>query len=250
VKVLVLGCGPAGLMAAHAAALNDCDIIIVSKARKSFMKGAQYLHKPNPPFKVSYTLLGTPQQYRIKVYGDLQTPVSPEDLLGDHEAWDIRLTYDWLWNAYGPFVKDDNLNVARVDEVLQWCKPDIAISTIPASMLCLEGHSFSSQRIWSSNQPMKPLEDNTVVCNGENIPHWYRAARIQGWDTVEWPHYPKPPITNNLWEVEKPLMTNCTCFPDVHRMGRYGKWQKGVLSHEAYDDMIELLHQGVQEAMF
>lgn len=258
-KVLVFGCGPAGLMAAHAAALNEHDVIIVSKARKSFMKGAQYLHRPIPlpqsvrlePFKVTYDLLGTPEQYRRKVYhGIWDGSVSPEDLTETHDGWDIRVTYDWLWETYGPYVQDAELNPSLIDEGLQWAKPDIAISTIPATLLCLEGHSFGQQMIWSSDQPMVPLEQNWVVCNGQDSPAWYRAARIQDYDTVEWPQMFRPPISyDHLWEVPKPTRTNCTCFPEIHRMGRYGKWTKGVLSHEAFYETEKLLNTN-QEKLF
>src|SRR3546814_7896241 len=64
VKVLILGCGPAGLIAAHAAKRMDADFIVMSKARKSFMNGAQYLHAPIPgvslaePFLINYQISG------------------------------------------------------------------------------------------------------------------------------------------------------------------------------------------------
>ena len=95
-KVVVLGCGPAGLIAAHAAAMQGADIRIMSKPRKSFMNGAQYLHKHingtpySDPFQVSYEMLGSPEQYRLKVYGaKWDGTVSPEDLEESHKGWDI-----------------------------------------------------------------------------------------------------------------------------------------------------------------
>jgi hypothetical protein len=257
-------------MATHAAALQDHDIIIVSKARKSFMKGAQYLHRPiplpqpvaTPPFKITYDLVGTVEEYRNKVYSDnwdagkqefdgglFDGRVSPEDLVGQHDAWDIRTAYNWLWHAYGSYVKDkDFKNATDIDEVIQWAGADIVISTVPATLLCLEGHSFMAEKIFSTDQAMFPLEQNWVVCNGRPEPHWYRAARIQDYDTVEWPWGVRPPVTP-LWEVIKPTRTNCTCFPDIHRMGRYGKWTKGVLSDSAFYDTVDLLANW-QERLF
>ena len=99
--------------------------------------------------------------------------------------------------------------------------------------------------IWSSDKEMMPIPDNHVVLNAGEAPRWYRSARIQGWATVEWPHSVRPPV-NPLWEVVKPLKHNCTCHPDVHRMGRYGKWTKGVLSHEAFYETAKInQEQGV-----
>ena len=259
-KVLVLGCGPAGLMAAYAAALGDHDVIIMSKPRKSFMKGAQYLHQPIPlpnwvkdeTFKVTYDLLGTVDQYRLKVYGPkFDGTVSPEDLTSSHDAWDIRTAYDYLWNIFGRYVMDTDFDrPSVVASVCQQTRPDVVISTIPAKLLCYGQHTFAHTNIWSTDKPMIPLEDNWVVCNGQDAPAWYRAARIQGHDTVEWPQHVKPPIpSDHLWDVIKPTRNNCTCFPEIHRMGRYGLWTKGVLSHEAFYKTRELLNNS-QERLF
>jgi hypothetical protein len=250
-KVVVLGCGPAGLMAAHAAAMAGCDIRIISKARKSHMRGAQYLHAPIPvasraaPFRISYTLLGTPFQYRRKVYGDSwDGTVSPEDLAEDHDAWDIREAYNWLWDTYGDYVQDFDLSsegLMRAMRSEQVKTADFVISTVPATLLCRNNHTFSYSEIWSTDNPIVALADDHVVCNGTGSAAWYRAARIQGWDTVEWSSsISRPPVTP-LWQVTKPLKTNCTCLPRIHRMGRYGKWEKGVLSHSAFYETAELI---------
>src|SRR4051794_1106286 len=130
-RVLVLGCGPAGLMAAHAATLAGYEPTIVSRKRKSEMYGAQYLHQPIPEvspdksFHVRYELDGSVDGYRDKVYGDAwRGQVSPEDLETDHEGWDIRSTYDMLWNFYGKDVEDTTFNTknnGQVDAYLQIC---------------------------------------------------------------------------------------------------------------------------------
>src|SRR3546814_9008500 len=40
-------------------------------------------------------------------------------------------------------------------------------------------------------------QPNTVICNGEQSPSWYRLANVFGRTTVEWPGYmPKPPINS------------------------------------------------------
>lgn len=214
--------------------------MILSKPRKSYMKGAQYLHRPIPgtkpgePFEVTYTLQGSALGYRLKVYGPKwDGTVSPEDLTESHSGWDIRTAYDQLWDKFGSFVTQWEATPSGLMLSIDRVKPDLVISTIPAQLLCHKEHTFRATRIWSGNQSVASLPDNTVVCNGEEVPRWYRAAKIQGWDTVEWPDGPKPPITP-LWEVLKPLENNCDCFPKVVRSGRYGLWRKGVLSHESY----------------
>ena len=260
-KVLILGCGPAGLMSAHASSMGDHDVIIVSKARKSYMRGAQYLHEPiplaTPPesgFRVSYELRGSVSGYREKIYGrDYRGTVSPEEVSDSHLGYDIRQTYDWLWETYGDYVFDepDIGEANKLDKILEWAKADYVISTVPAHLLCIDPtHRWKSEQIWSTSAQEKhelfyPVPINTVICNGEESPAWYRAANIQGHLTVEWPSDRKPPIPG-IVSVEKPISTTCDCYPDIARMGRYGQWKKGVLSHTAFAETRSLLSQPKQ----
>ena len=77
--------------------------------------------------------------------------------------------------------------------------------------------------------------DETVQCSGEYDTGWYRAATVFGHSTLEWGQARKPPIAGVV-RVSKPLSTDCTCLArgNVLRLGRYGKWEKGVLVHTAY----------------
>lgn len=253
-KILILGCGPAGLIAAHAVASRGHTPHIYSKPRKSFMNGAQYLHAPIPdasqgePFLISYEMSGSIKGYRDKVYGKgAAVEVSPESLVGRHLAWDIREAYDWLWDKYGPTVRDWNADGFRaIARLEQQVEPDLTISTIPAKLLCYRDHEFRSAKVWSSDYSAIELTDNTVLCQGEPGFSWYRASRIQGHENTEWPH-DAPPAGHGgsegpkLWLVEKPTFTTCRCFPWIERMGRYGRWQKGVLSHEAWGETMKLI---------
>lgn len=251
---MILGCGPAGLIAAHAAYSRGADFIVVSKARKSFMNGAQYLHAPIPgvsikePFLINYQLSGDVAGYREKVYGpDAKVEVSPETLVGRHLAWDIREAYDSLWSLYGSDVQDVDLYPTMLSRLMARWKPDVVISTIPAKLLCFNSrHKFESGLVWATNELECTLSNNTVLCNGDAGFDWYRASRIQGFTNTEWP-YDKYPLSYNgqIWRVEKPISTTCRCFPEVHRMGRYGKWKKGVLSHEAWEEANKIM-DGVQ----
>jgi hypothetical protein len=267
-KVLILGCGPAGLMAAQAVAETGwLEPVIASKKRKSEMYGAQYLHAPIPgvdagaPFEVEYVLRGTIGDYRNKVYGPAyRGNVSPEDLAESHMGWDIRQTYDTLWKRFQHAIVDVNFTSPQEASAFvlhSHAEGQFAhyISTIPAPLLCTDpSHGFSSQQVWAVGDapergifsPIK-VEENTVVCSGERDTSWYRASNILGYHTVEWPMNRKPPI-EGISGVTKPLETNCTCLPFVHRAGRYGTWRKGVLSHEAYFETFHGLTAGGQDA--
>lgn len=257
-KCLVLGCGPAGLIAARA--IHDYTgeaPAILSKARKSELFGAQYLHAPIPGVcgwdhegtLISYELLGDAAGYRRKVYGDAwRNRVSPEDLIGEHYAWDIRHAYDDLWEMYGDSVIDVDLRDVGSDYLREVIgKADFVVSSIPKPVLCYDGHTFSSQSVWAMGDAPERGQEcpvrvsaNTVVCNGDESPSWYRASNVFDYATVEWPESSKPPIPG-VAEVRKPLSNNCSCNEDVIHVGRYGCWEKGVLSHQAYSDTLQAL---------
>lgn len=267
-KTYVLGCGPAGLTAAHAAVEAGDDVYILSRKRKSQMFGAQYLHAPIPGIKcgspviVKYTLHGTTDQYRRKVYGEAYDgTVSPEDLPTYHDAWDIRAAYDDLWDKYENLIQDMPVNRIWMSIFANSGGPKRIINSIPLPILCQKpaDHQFSAIRIWAAGEapeigrkfPRDPeskklvisgmtVEESSVICNGELDPFWYRTSLIFGRATVEWPHDPGfflPEEDGAL--VSKPINTTCTCWPHVLRVGRYGTWRKGVLVHHAYRDVEE-----------
>lgn len=256
-KFAVLGIGPAGLTAAHAIREAGYSVDLFSKTNlKSELHGCQYLHAPLPRFGaretlVRYELWGTPDQYREKVYGQLwDGKVSPDDFLGEHRAWDIRETYDRLWDIY-PGNDCDllpmDVNPKILDAVYDlWrAEYDAVFSTIPAPNLCRQRstHNFSSHDIWAVGDkleegiaaPMRPDADDIVVCNGKPHPSWYRSSSVFGLGTTEWPgNMPKPPV-EGVVKVSKPLETDCDCYPGITRVGRYGAWKKSYLVHQVFD---------------
>lgn len=265
-RVAILGSGPAGLMSAAAvlAATRNpfgFDIVILSNNGKSSLYGAQYLHAPIPAYTesrwpdakraISYQLVGEVDQYKRKVYGPLwDGTVSPQELEESHYAWDIRQTYDALWDDFKDHVERIHMDPAGlrmlIDGHTAYGKLDLIINTIPRPMLCREGHQFQQTSIWAAGEaPDRGIDldrfkcpEFTVICNGEESPGWYRLSNIYGHKTVEWPDHTKPPIPS-VAAVAKPLKTNCDCFPEVLHVGRYGKWTKGVLTHHAYQEVLE-----------
>jgi hypothetical protein len=265
-RVAILGCGPAGLLAAHAATLLKCEVTIFSHRVKSDMRGAQYMHKPIPglnldnPVKLSYVMQGgTVDEYRRKVYGDASEDllVSPEQFSGYQEAWSIRQAYNQLWTKYNRLIVDRNIDTHFLMASMSYF--DKILSTIPATQLCYQPleHVFTKAKVWIDEQwrgglAWKNLErygtHHVVLCNGRpfdsNEPHatgWYRTSIIYGRANTEW-------IASSIQffasygarPVVKPLSTNCTCWPNIIRAGRYGVWRKGVLSHEAFETALEV----------
>jgi hypothetical protein len=250
-RVLVLGCGPAGLIAAYAAEREyQAEVKILSVKRPSQLYGCQYLHEAIPgidsggPDMVSYTLSGTTEGYRRKVYGSLTPPVSPQQYAGDHPAWDLRRTYDQLYERFEPGIVDAKLSSTDIMPMLSDFWPDVCISSVPAPVLCQAGdrHTFTEVQCWAiGDAPWQKVEDYgytippfTVWCDGTPQVSWYRMCNVFGYSTVEWSGHRKKPPLEDVVPFAKPLSTDCDCLPSILRVGRYGRWLKGTLSHEAY----------------
>lgn len=81
---------------------------------------------------------------------------------------------------------------------------------------------------------------------------WYRFSQInkyQAWEysrKPDWQWEEEEGITGydrHMSEGQKPLWTSCNCwmeYKSFNRIGRFGTWQKGVLTHHAYEQTLEL----------
>ena len=264
-RVLVLGCGPAGLFAAQAAQFAGYDVDIMSVRRRSEMFGAQYLHSYIPgltddqtEFAVEYRLVGDFEAYLHKVYGEVipdPGKITKESLVGIYPAWDIRRAYYRAWDLFLPMIEPvpallsaEVLSGLLLNNRKRWSK---VFSTIPASDLCWKRdvHTFTVRSVWAiGDAPERGIfapwrgEDNVILYDGTPDRGWYRASRIAGYSAVEWPDDNKPPLPE-VSHVEKPVNTNCDCWvsKDFIRLGRYGAWHRTGHSHQAYWRTLEVL---------
>lgn len=267
--VAILGSGPAGMMAAHAVGMAGVPMAMFSKTLEpSHIGGAQFLHRSlpaltehdNPDAIITFRLFGDRDGYERKVYGDpaedrLSRPpfVSFQNLTDQQQqpAWNLRSVYDKLWALLG-----DAINEADIDA--QWIADhgtdfEFIINTIPRPALCRrrigmdEGvHRFTHQVIKVA-QPCGIAEnyhDNIVVYDGTDNTSWYRSSKIFGVTSAEWSDRLSPPFTTV--NVSKPLATNCDCWRDagpapILHTGRFGLWQKGILTHDAFVDSVKYM---------
>jgi hypothetical protein len=247
-------------MAAHAVVESGGMPRIFSKKRPSRLFGAQYLHKPitgvtdeAKHVTVEYLLRGTPEDYRRRVYGQSwDGKVSPEDYGEDHQAWDIRETYSRLYEKYQHYIMDVEVDANGLRNLIADRSINIIVNTIPLPSLCYRGHIFRGTKINAAGDApdlgidvgtIYQCPPNTVICNGEEAPSWYRISNIFDHTTVEWPQSIKP-VIGSYAEVIKPTEHNCDCWPELMNVGRYGSWTKGVLSHTAYDRVLERMADG------
>lgn len=254
-RIAVLGIGPSGLAVAVAALKAGYPVDLYTKRFvKSQLFGCQYLHAPiegytiGSPVIVDYRLVGSIADYRRKVYGDRWSgSVSPGDFEEQHNAWDIRDTYDRMWDvimgSYDVRVIKADLDALSFSNTVNPNSYLQIISTIPAWHLCgYEGHKFRSRTVWAagSREAVEPARKAEIICDGTEGVSWYRSAEVFGYRTTEWATNPAEDETNAV-RVEKPLSTNCDCFPHIIRMGRYGRYAKGILVHQVYEQATYLM---------
>lgn len=263
-KVAVLGCGPAGLMAAYAAATSGAFVSIISAGKqdepiKSKIGGAQFLHQPVPGISdsdpldvVTYRTVGTHDGYRAKVYGDEDVPFVSMQRISDGlqvPAWPLSETYDRLWAemvTHGAPVNLMDVTPQFLHDLLETNNFDLVVSSVPKISLCLahaglidgRQHAFQYSQIRVVNRAVfETLPNNTIRYDGTNGVSWYRTSLIFGHGSTEWGAGApaRLPYEDEIKSIKKPVWTDCNCF-DGHilHVGRYGSWRKGVLAHEAY----------------
>jgi hypothetical protein len=243
--VCVLGCGPAGLFAAHAIKMAGGEPVIMSKKVKSVIAGAQYLQRPIPEIcppcqdGLIYTYLrGTKEGYAERVYGDPSIGTSwPELPPEPAPAWNLRLAYDFAWAKYSDQVVDIAIGPDDVDDLT--ANFPTVISTIPAYALCSNpNHHFDKMRIahWSRSIESGVGHNYVIYNGGPGGGGWYRCARIFGVESTEAlnivGYHPEGPKWEWGWKI---LGNNCDCHPNLVRTGRLGTWRRGVLTHHAFE---------------
>lgn len=246
-KVLVIGSGPAGLMAAHAAELYTSNIHIMGNPSASFIGGAQYLHRHIPDLTdelpedmVSYRYFGTPEAYSQKVYGRPDAPVSWGKWEGDQPAWNLLEAYRKLWFSYGPFVEQRQL---QPEDIYTMCSEyDLVINSAPRPAFCLHNHEFGRQVLFVRELQDMPAFSTYVLYNGEPDVEWARESCLWGRTYRESPWQFTPEVGVS---VAKPTGHACTCHPfdNYLLVGRYGSWDKDKLTHHAYEEVERALQQ-------
>lgn len=248
--VAILGCGPAGLLAAHALAQRGIPFGIFSVPAKSRLGGAQFLHESipgltseEPDAMLTYRLEGDPMVYKQKVYGDNpNVDFVSMAFVGNGQqvpAWSLRDLYDRLWEVFGSMVNGTVIDATWLKENVE--EFSAVISAMPRDRICepWSNHTFHYHQVRILNEAINPsVPDNEIWYDGTKDRSWYRMSNIFGVGSTEWGMSVRPPMSD-LVTVNKPLRTNCDCWPDFIRVGRFGRWEKGVLAHDGYKRVAE-----------
>lgn len=261
--VAILGCGPSGLLAAHACHMHGVPFALFSKKVKSRLGGAMYSHIPIPGIhdgddqdsKLTYIVKGDADTYQKKVYGAERVPFVSFGNVTDGQvvnAWNLGKMYDRLWDLYEGHVVDSVIDAGRVGDLPKTF--DLVFSSAPLPAICRWNLDPSVQHLFKS-QPVKILNEvldashpeETITYDGTKDHSYYRMSKIFGVGSTEWgASAPTPPV-EGLITVNKPIWTNCDCYtedlsggvPAVVRIGRFGTWRKGELTFHAYNRVID-----------
>lgn len=251
--IAILGCGPSGLLAAHAAStVSKLPIALFSdRPEPSRLGGAQFLHKPIPGLtpslpdaRIRYVVRGTAEGYARKIYGGVKPPFVSFDPSKDgtfQDAWNLIKTYEKLWEAFGHHVNDQLID----DEWIKGMEEDFSmiISSIPKFAICANPiHVFTNSEIHIYNGLVEEFPDNTIVYDGTEERSWGRSSLLFGNPGTEWGSEVKMPFPDKAI-ARKPLMTTCDCHPEIVKVGRFGTWRKGVLVNDAYQTTIEAIQE-------
>jgi hypothetical protein len=248
--VAILGCGPAGLLAAHAvhSALPASRVrIFAPGARPSPVPGGVYVHRAIPGLTsehpdgfVTFHKLGTAEGYAAKVYGDRNIPTSWRKFReGPAPAWHLAPMYQRLWSKW----KDNILDVEITpDEIGSLTRTyDLVVCSAPGYVACERGHDFPSLPVWMEEDAPDGVKHNMMIYSGSPYEKWFRSSDIFGIRTTEYREQPPHLDPIELKHGIKVMATDCDCFPSVLRVGRWGEWRPGVLLHHAYEKTLGLM---------
>lgn len=244
--VTVIGCGPAGLLAAHAAERMGAQVRVIGPAIPSKMSGALYLHGPiegltlpTPECEVAFRKMGTAAGYAQKLYGDPDAATSwdrfPDGSL--HPAWNAQRVYELLWERWEGRLHTRSIKAEDLPDLRK--ESDLVICTAPMPAMCLkpEEHAFRSRPIYITEQQswdsLRELE-SWVVYDGTPGNMAARTSLLWGNLAVEYP-FPR----EGAVLASKPTGHTCDCHtgPGWLACGRLGAWNKDVLLTDAYEEV-------------
>jgi hypothetical protein len=251
--VAVIGCGPAGLAAVHAAYGMDAEVTIFSPGIRSPQKGPLILQRPIPAITLDHpdgyirqiVIGGSILDYRYKLYGDININIQGDVLEPGYHCWNHIKAYDALWARYmaRPDRRIGHVKGLVSSSVLSELPRafGLVVNTAPLNKLCFQGHNFTSKTVDITLQRSYPGQppDTTIFNAGTRFP-WVRSAWLLGNECTEWLPGTVPagldPIT-----ISKPIKHDCNCFPHVLGTGRFGAWRNQTWVDTAYYDTRSVL---------
>lgn len=246
-SIAILGSGPAGLMAALAADRNGHHVNIYSSG-KAVVNPDMFLMAALPGYgadvphsRVIYIKWGLESVYAVKAYCDPDIQTSWSSAVSC-DIWWLDPIYQMLWERFRTRVIDRVVDPWFASALLR--HHDLVINTLPADKMCMhpERHTFDYRSTWLVRREVGSHEGNHLIYNGEAETDWYRYSHLRGYAT--WEYGVQPVVRSKDSPVlrgKKIVGSNCDCLPRVQRVGRWARWERGVLNHHVYEQTLGIL---------
>ena len=273
-NVAILGAGPAGMLATHAASNlgHHVDILDANPNKIRSHAGVFFLHEDCDllldGLTIKQTILGghalspdgIDEMYSKKVYGDLATSTSVLEAFRHPTTfgYNAKQAVDRLWDLYGKQVAKQS--IPDMKWVIENIFPqyDKVISTIPASVLFPE-FEYRSVEVWVK-VGKAPENEAFLFYNVSPHCHWTRCSAIWGMFAQEYElghipfldnAYQFKPVNKILYALSEKSVYGATIangqgrviskYPNLFLTGRYGAWDKSCLAHHAYSRSLAWL---------
>jgi hypothetical protein len=247
-KVAILGCGPAGLLCAHAVEQMGHEPVIFSRKEKSHIPGSLYFKEPIPGLTAVYpestvlhVRIGPREGYAEKVYNDAERQTGWDHYKDSlYPAWNVPAAYDVLWDRYEDAIIDSP-SIGQVTLTMILDMNELTISTLPQPSICMQGHSFEGTPYWIQELDCAPEDASRdiVVYNGFADDPWYRWTILGGKQSIEFAAPPLYGSSAGLIAGRKAVSNDCDCWPNLVRAGRWAEWRHGVLLQDAYKKAMQ-----------
>jgi len=261
-KVAIWGAGPSGMMAAHAVSEMGHEIKIYDKDPDMTRRnaGVFYLHSDCnlglEPIRIKHRVLGgihfsdadLASAYGAKVYGDpmlKKNSIVGARRIAEVTGYNAQQAVSRLWDIYGDFVEREEIRNFDRDYSLFSQEHDLIVSTIPAYALFPDA-DLKATSTWIGIGEA-PSEENFILYDiNPQIP-WYRCSAIAGVFVMEFGknYVPKLPSELKYQQVTKVMsdVSPLKKFPNLLFTGRFGAWDKTILTHNVYFNVLDWLFE-------
>lgn len=269
--IAVIGAGPAGMLAAHAIVRNGHEPVIFAPQKKSHISKVQCLWRQIPGMPVeSFTLTlerrGIRARYATRLYGNPAAQCGWDKAQpGPHNVWPLDEVYDILWDRYSDFIQPSGLlSRVQIQDLLE--SFPVVLSSASARDLCYGAHTFQAQQTQIVAKETVASAQAMTALNGErdsqdprnDFYRWTRCRGLEVWEyaTDDWEQFAMGTMLvhkdrGTAVPGLKPRWNDCDCYQEVdtgyerpqqlHRIGRFGRWEQGVLAHQAFADTTAIL---------
>jgi hypothetical protein len=252
-RVAVIGCGPAGLAATHAAVGLGADVTVYAPKKVTPQRGPILMQRALPGINTNqpdgyirqFVVGGSVLDYRLKLYGDVNIKINGDILEHGYPAWRVEETYSKLWNLYNDLIIDGEISLTDMYQIENRRGFDLVVNTAPAPSFCIEqqygnkSHDFIFKEIAVTQVASYPHQPpNSIVFNAYPDIKWVRSSRVFDAEVTEWDIDNAP---SGARIIRKPLSTNCDCHPRVFRTGRFGSWHNETWIDSAYFEVYRII---------